>query len=209
MKTIPLKDATHAQLFRYATVNLNLPSVQPNTGDDKLRERIKAATGENVIYAQASVDDDEPIGKRPRTPVNTTNQRAKKDIVMDPLRFAYKDPRFLINIAAERGKGGKTPVAVSVNGTCMLLPRGEDIEVPARYFFALRLAVATIIEDIFDDKNMPVRQETEVPQYQFSVLRSPTQQEIDDWQDMLDDLDVKARGKRARQGFDDEDRAAA
>lgn len=199
MKTIPLKDATHAQLMRYAQINLNLSGVHPNTGADKLRERIATATGESVCHIQESVKEEDPQGERPRTPVNTVSSRSRKEVVMDPLRFAYRDPRFLINIAAERGKGGKTPVPVSVNGTCILLPRGVDIEVPARYFFALRLAVATILEDIFDENNRPIRQETDVPQYQFSVLRSPTQTEIDDWQDMIDDLDSKSRARRRRE----------
>lgn len=196
MREVPLKDATQSQLLRYATINLNLPGIQPSTGDAKLREKIQAATGESVIYVEDSVTEAEKQGKAPRTPVASGSKRKAK-VVMDPMRFAYRDPRFLINIAAERGKGGKTPVAVSVNGTCILLPRGIDIEVPARYFFAMRNAVATIIEDIFDDKNMPVRQESEVPQYQFSIHRSPTQNEIDEWQEMMENIEAGGTSRLA------------
>lgn len=210
MTVIQLKDATQAQLYRYATVNLNLPSVQPSTGEEKLRTRIKAATGEDVIHVQESAEQEEHA-KKPRNPIVDKNSRRNRhNVVMDPLRFAYKDPRFLINIAAERGKGGKTPIPVSVNGTCILLPRGEPIEVPARYFFALQAAVATIIEDVIDEHNRPQRQETEVPQFQYSILRSPTDEEVDDWQDAMDELDraedtKRKRGLRVR----DEERASA
>lgn len=197
MKTVSLKDATHAQLLRYASINLNLPGVQPNTGEEKLRERIKAATGEDCIYVQTSIKEEDAPGKKPRNPVvGQAASRNRHQVVMDPMRFAYRDPRFLINIAAERGKGGKAHVPVSVNGTCILLPRGQDIEVPARYFFALKAAVATVIEDIFDDNNQPVRQQSEVPQYQYSIVRSPSQDEIDDWEDFINAHERSSEKKR-------------
>lgn len=196
MKKVLLKDATRDQMWRFAKINLQLANLQPNIGDDKLRERIKSCTGEDEIYTHES--EKEEIGKAVRNPVDLRTAR-KSNVKLDPLRFAYRDPRFLIQIVPEKGKGGKAPVPVSVNGTCMLLPRGEQIEVPARYFFALSCAVQTLIEDAIDEKTKVFeRTETDVQTYQYTILRQPTADEIDAWQEDMENFEKEANLTRRR-----------
>ena len=65
--------------------------------------------------------------------------------------------------------GGSDDVQVGVNGSVMLVPRGKDVDIPYRYYEALKNAVADKYEMMPDGKSMnPVPRK--VPAYPFQVV---------------------------------------
>ena len=199
MKTVPLKEATQEQMLRYATVHLGLSGIQPNTGEEKLRAKIKAATNEDVIYIQESAEHDVKAEAKVKVEKQRSTPRGRQAPVINALNFAVRDPRYLITIAADKTKDGKRPIFVAVNGMGMLIPRQQKVEVPARYFFALENAIADVVEDgeLIPGSEGETRTITQTPAYNYTVHREPTQQELDEWHALMEELGAKAENSRA------------
>lgn len=89
------------------------------------------------------------------------------------------DPIVTLILIEQEGPGGKRDLQVSVNGRLMLLPRGRPIDVPYRYFEALKNAVQTLYDPDPEDKHNLVSRE--VPSYPFSVVRAPSADEVAAW----------------------------
>lgn len=70
------------------------------------------------------------------------------------------------------------PAVVSVNGRTMLVPRGEPVEIPYRYYLALKNAVRTIIDQ--DGSGGETRRD--VPAHPYSIINVPTPNQIAEWE---------------------------
>ena len=60
----------------------------------------------------------------------------------------------------------------------MLIPRGEEVDVPYRYYLALKAAITTVHEQ--DETTFEILSR-DVPAYPFQVIRLPTEKEMEPW----------------------------
>ncbi len=96
-----------------------------------------------------------------------------------------KDPVFRLRIGTTSMPGGKEPVPVGVNGKTVVIQRNVDVDVPARYFFALENAIR---EEVTQDPKTGEIDVTEVTNYPFNVITRPEPEEIAAWREQTDKL---------------------
>jgi len=136
MRDVALEDATVDDLTWHAKNVLGL-DIYPGTGKPKLLAKIKEAGWERAnisVPVEAKPVDGEFVKPTSPTPAP---QKIGED------RSGKNDPMVKIMIPKQAGPGGDRPVSVGVNGTHILIPREEEVEVAARYVLVLQNAVQT------------------------------------------------------------------
>jgi len=88
-------------------------------------------------------------------------------------------------IAKEEKEGGDEPVAVSVNGNPMWIPRGQLVEIPYRFYDALMKAVKTIYTQIDAAGTLQGR---EVPAHPIDVKWKPSDAIVAEWVEKMNTL---------------------
>lgn len=182
LSTIPLADASDRQLVDYARTFLQL-DVHPNAKRETVLSKISQGAPGNE-QCTIVLPDLEPEPEL-RQPVPAVREVLLND---DGRRFdiaSQEDPRFTIIIQEQGGLGnfGKRAVPVACNGRTMLIPRGKECTIPARYYYVLKEAMENHIEDVpmEDNPSKVERVETEVMSYPFQIIRMPSQAELDAW----------------------------
>jgi hypothetical protein len=150
--TIPLADATDAQLRQFATEHLGLDVHHLERGAP-LRAKIQAAWDKPDITVREEAAT--PAGQRPTASA------------ADPTAPAAEEPMVTIMIPQQEGADGSQPVWVSVNGRGLFIERGKPQTVKKRYVDALRNAVRTEYSQA--DAQAPIVAR-DVPSYPFSVI---------------------------------------
>ena len=182
MTKIALEQATVAQLTLYATTVLGL-DIADRTPKPVIISKICAAAPE---LAEIEVPDDAETEASPSpVPIGSRRRRdaAAQAQAGEGLRGSSKsDPRVSLMIFESSEAGGKRPVYVGVNGTGMLIPRGQKVDVPYRYYLALSDAVQTVHVQNEDG----TEESRDVNSYPFQVLAMPSEAEIDAWHDRTD-----------------------
>lgn len=182
LSTIPLNDASDRQLVDYARTFLQL-DVHPNAKRETVLAKIgQGAPGNDqctIVLAEVEVEEER------RQPTEAVREALLND---DGRRFdvaSQDDPRFTIIIQEQGGLGnfGKRAVPVACNGRTMLIPRGKECTIPARYYYVLKEAMENHIEDVPNEDNPSKvdRVETEVMSYPFQIVKMPSQAELDAW----------------------------
>jgi len=148
---ILLQHATQEQLLTFArnTLGLNLP---PNTKKETLLGKIKVVWEKD--YLLVSAKQSEPEQQVAGTPIPITDgqqppESSKVRIIIQPTEEA----------------GGNDPVQVGVNGKVMLIPRGEEVDIPLSYFEVLKHAITYKYGSNPDGSLNPVARK--VPLYPF------------------------------------------
>lgn len=153
-KKIALKAATQAQLRAFAQAYLGM-SFPPNAKTEAIRSKIRAAwTKEEIPIEAPEAVEDTPQGTRP--PSVTAEQRPPGP------------QKIKIIIQRTDEPGGDEPVPLGVNGRVMLVPRGEEVEIPTAYFEVLKNAVTHRYEALKEGGLNPVPRE--VPMYPFQRI---------------------------------------
>lgn len=151
----PIGDATEEELREFGMSYLGM-TFAANAKRDSILSKVKQAWPKDEIMVsdgeEASVPDQ--TGDAPK-PVNAEQQGPKEGEVR-MIVFESELP------------GGKDPVPVSVNGKAMLIPRGQEVEVPERYFEVLANALMDYYETDEDGNLVPIPRK--IPRYQFNVL---------------------------------------
>jgi hypothetical protein len=174
MKRVPMAEATEAQLREFAQNVLGL-AIDHKTKGDKRRAAIGRAwpNQDHILVADTAPPAEAPA---PALDINHTAVPATKAMVD---RTSGLDPKVKINISREAGPGGDRAVPVSVNGVAMVIPRGEDVTVPYRFYLALRNAITTLVEQ---DPNTLEEFRRDTPSYPFQVVGPlPSEAEIAAW----------------------------
>ena len=171
-RQIPIGDATKDELIKFASENLGL-DVDPKTAIGKILAGIRQAWRQDHIFLYgtpetATVD----VEKNKEPPGIKAGIRALKG------GSSEHDPKVRMFLNEAEGAGGQRPVFVSVNNVPMLIPRGEEVDVPYRYYLSLKAAVSTIHEQ---DENTYELLSRDVPSYPFQVIRLPTEKEMEPW----------------------------
>jgi hypothetical protein len=176
MQQIPIDRATKTQLIQFASEALGV-EIHPNTGAGKVRAKIRTAWRADYITLY-----NEPEKALEVTTVTTAPHDDDAPIAVE-IRALHggsskNDPKVRLYVNEAQGPGGSRPVFVSVNNVPMLLPRGEEVDVPYRYYLALKAAVRTLHEQ--DDETYVINPR-DVPSYPFSVVRLPSKEEMEGW----------------------------
>lgn len=175
-KSVSLQSADLAQLRYIAGPVLGL-DVHRNAGKDALRAKIGAATAQtefSIPATTAPADTDTAPAAEP--PAETGVARSAITFVSPT--SGRNDPKVTLIIERSDKEGGDRAVPVGVNGTMILIPRGEEAEIPWRYYLALRNAMETAYAS---DPESGEVEERDVPSYPHRVTHMPPQHEIDAW----------------------------
>ncbi len=171
-KTVPWDEATLHELKMFAAQVLGMMTM-PNIGETTLRAKIRQAyNGENItiMVEETAAPADAPKD----APIPTSDA----SVVGKALRgsSAALDPKVKITITEVEEAGGKRPVFVGVNGVGMLIPRGRPVDIPYRYYDALKNAIKRV--HVQDETTNEIIS-SDVPSYPFSVNVMPAQADID------------------------------
>lgn len=94
------------------------------------------------------------------------------------------DPRVTIRVNKTDDKRRPRDVFISVNGVVIALQRGQTVEIPYRFYEALKNAkemAAVDSDDINPHSGMPIKTWEEVPSYSFDTLKLPSEEEVAQW----------------------------
>lgn len=176
---IPIDDATKEQLLQFAAENLGM-NMHPNTGLGKVRANIRKAWSAPHIVLFNPVDrgptDVEDLEATPSNSGQSENLTANIRALGGS--SSKNDPKVRMIVNEQEGAGGKRPIYVGVNGVAMLIPRGEEVDVPYRYYLVLKAAVQTLFEQ--DDATHELNSRS-VQSYPFQVVALPSQEEMEKW----------------------------
>lgn len=151
-KTIPIAEATEAELRQFARDTLKLP-ISEKAKTETVRQKV-AAYHEGPI----TVRIDEETAAAPSTPQVLDTAPANP---ADP----WDEP---VTIVIQKGEepANQQPVWVSVNGRGMFIKRGVPSTIKRKYVHVLENAVQIVYHQDDDGNMIPEN----VPSYPFSVL---------------------------------------
>jgi len=193
---VSLDKATQAQLLRFAQVRLGLKNIHPKTGADKLVAKIRELYSEDTIEVDAHAPDGGDAGPQAQRGGYVNPPATKRQL--DPLKFGYMDPLVGIRIHPQNGKGGNRNVETHLNGVEYFIPRGQDVEIPYRYYKVLTEAVGDVHEG-WDDKTNQNSPPRESQSYTYTVNHMPSRAEIESFNEKMEPFLAKQRAqKRSR-----------
>jgi len=146
-KKVLLKDATGPQMRAFAQTHLGM-EFRHNEPNEKVRAAIAQAWAKDEII----VVEEEPQAKKAST-------QREPGPVADKVRLI---------VQRTEEAGGDEPVPVGVNGRIMLIPRGEEVEIPVPYFEVWKNAIRYIYDANKEGGLNPVPRQ--VPAYPFQRL---------------------------------------
>ena len=158
MKKIPIREATEKELREFASGTLGM-TIKSTAKLETVRARIQAAWDKDEI----TVPDHE---------VPETEQEAKDRSVPQaptPITEAQKPPaegmvRLIVHVSEEAG--GSAAIQLGVNGKIMLVPRGEEVEIPQRFYEVLCHAITHKYESMPDGGMDPIPREVSLYPFQ-------------------------------------------
>lgn len=179
---ISFDDATEDQLRMFSDQYLGI-TFHHATGIGKIRAGIRQAWKPDYIVLFSAVEDgpvDVQVERKPISDDETKPVEVQGKIRALGAGTSKNDPKVRLIINETPGPGGKRAIFVSCNGVAMLIPRGEEVDVPYRYYLILKAAVMTAYEQ--DDETFDIIGR-EVASYPFQVVRLPTHEEMQPWHD--------------------------
>ena len=176
-RQIKFEDATVEDLRQFAMESLGM-KFHPNMKIGKVAAGVRAVWRNDFITLYAAPTDEGPKVEGVKVTVKDDQMTVNASIRALVGGSSKKDPKVRLFINHAEGAGGQRPVFVSCNNVPMLLPRGEDIDVPYRYYLILRNAIGTAYE--MDDETFQL-QPRDVPSYPFQVVKLPTPEEMEPW----------------------------
>lgn len=194
MKTIPINEASGAQLRYHAETVLGLEvhrtanrgqmiakieQAAPNTATIQVEDEPEspAQAKAETIAADAAVSAvvaDEQRKEETKSTLHGLNERQAAQ--------HHHDPKIEIKVLRSPEPGGDRDVPVAVNGQQFLLKRDVFTPVPYRVFEALQNASQTLYDPVTDEQTgriEPVARE--VPSYAFQTRNEPSEEEVQAW----------------------------
>ena len=176
MKKIPLAEATREQLQHHAeaVAGINLGPNRDNVKRETLISKIQQVGHEEVMVAEPDASADavaEDMAQADQAAMKRTQGRRAIGGAS-----SRSDPVIQILIPEEDKRGGDRPVPVNVNGTTILLPRAQPIDIAYRYYEALENARQTLYDQNPETGEISSKQ---VYATQFQVLRWPDKADLD------------------------------
>lgn len=200
MKTIPIDQAEAKDLRYYAKTVLGLDGITNMMNGQTLRSKILAAapgTTEVTVaedpesLAQADAEQrQQTIASQPVLPPSTPSI----PLGLAPRQAAqYRyDPKVKVYIPVVPGPGGDRHVPVAVNNDVVEIGRDQWIEVPYRFYLALKDAVASELTPKNGEDGRLEIVSRDVLSYPFNVdpTTLPSQEQIDEWNKRVGDIEL-------------------
>lgn len=153
--SIPVEEASDEQLRWFVEHVLGIPLARKAVRREELLARLHQAGHTGPIQAMAG------HGAAPVPP-------AAEGAGLVPGSYqAGQKARIIID--RQDGPGGDRPVFVGVNGSSILIPRGEPVAVGLPYVEALANATQTLFDQSMETGEVSAR---DVPAYPFRVLQT-------------------------------------
>lgn len=149
MTKIAFSRAKAEDLRQFAVEHLGLEVAQGAPRADMIA-LIKTAWDEDHILVEPASDEPAPVSIAAAAPA--APPAGKVRIIIDQ----------------QEGPGGSEPVFLSVNGRAMLVPRGEEVDIPAHYFEVLKNAERHVYD--VDKESRMSNAPRVVPQYPHRVI---------------------------------------
>lgn len=171
-REIPIQKASNEQLLQFLLKKLHI-DVDAKADRSTLLSLIRQAHDKDTIEVIET-----PAGLE--TPVLGARRRGRAEY-----SSGREDPMVTIQIHRSENDTQNYPIPVSVNGTTILVPRGQKVKIPYRYYEALRNAcqVQTVV-----DKDNRIIEVNEVPVYPMQVYEFPPAEEIERFLEESKDL---------------------
>lgn len=167
-KKIPLAEASEAQLRDFAGRHLGM-ELPAGAKIETLRSKIRQAWTQPDIHV---LDEHTAfVGGRSVSLGDGFGSHGFVSNGIEHFMFeanGRKKVRVILNRSEEAG--GSEPVQVGVNGKVMLVPRGEEVEIPVEYFEVLQNAVRHIFDPL---KDGGLSEPRKVPMYPYQLLPPP------------------------------------
>jgi hypothetical protein len=168
-----IDDCTDAELRTFANTNLGL-AAKANIGRGNLLAKMRQVWQPDWI----NIEDEDEAALAVEYAEEANAERTVANIRSLRGGSSKNDPLVRVTFAMTEDAGGDRAIFASVNNVGMLVPRGEEIQLPYRYFIALKNAVVTTYTmDTETFENIP----RDVPAYAFSVVALPTEEEMQGW----------------------------
>lgn len=161
--TVLVAEATTEQLATFAAQSLGF-EIKPQTPVPTARAMVQKAW-DKPDFVLDIPDRAAMVGMPP-----------EGETVVIPKRVVGADePKVRIVLHKSDKPGGDRPEFVAHNGVGMLVPRGEECEIPYRYFEILKNAVETV----FGEDSEGNRIERRIPAFQFTPVSMPDPRAIE------------------------------
>lgn len=149
MKTINIEDATRQQLYRFLTEQKGVEvKWEPKTTRASLvAELTRIGYDKETILVADEVDAAEGV--------KTSRKSSKSE----------SDIQTVV-IERTEGQGGGDKVVLSVNGSAILVPRGQEVPLHKKFVEVLRNAVTTVMSQAPDGEII----QRDIPTYPFRVV---------------------------------------
>lgn len=188
------KEATAAELRAYALAYLGLQDLPADLTLPQLRARCMSAAGASLDFIEVEAGEPVPEPTR-RAPA----MAGEKDPLAPKGKYsddnARGDPMVEVLISAGAPPDGHFPLHPCVNGSTMLIPRGEPVTIPIRYFLDLQGSVGAQLR--IEGTELRTR---EVQSYPMSVMRWPADETIKAWLEAQGVADWRATYDAIRRG---------
>lgn len=184
---IPLDDANRDQLFHFARAMLNL-DVNDKCNNATLRAKILAASPGTthifVPHTMATVIEQAPAAAA------AAQVEAKASTGKLSTHFR-DDPKVRLMVQETTELTRAKDVQVAVQGDVIIIRRGTEVDIPYRFYLALKDAVEQVARDtdeINPQTGLPIKEWVERHSYPFSVFSMPSQTEIDAWNKRMSNM---------------------
>lgn len=187
-KSITLADATNRQLLAYAQ-SRNL-DVAPGANNKAILAKILQA---DPALTHITVEVDAQAAQ-PATVAGVTDQ-ASPSIPSGQAGAHWKyDPVVMVYVFPSNDPTRPKDVQIAVNGDAFLIKRGEQVNLPYRFFLALDAAkedVARDLPELNPATGLPLKEWTRQHSYPFSNGPLPSDADIAAWQERTGKVDLK------------------
>jgi hypothetical protein len=162
MPEIALAKANKTQLLaKAAEMNLEVSTSATNA---ELIEAIKAGGGGDVIEVTRETPLISPVDED-HTPTNMAKTKPTEEEKADDKEAGYSS----VTLTIGEQEGEPDQVALHCNGQCLLVPRGESVTIPRKYFEVLRNAKKTIFKVGTEKGEAALSEPKDVPRFNYVV----------------------------------------
>ena len=140
--TLDMMERDHMVQYLRDEAGFNMPS---HTKDDTLKQKIKDYWRSEGLFQH----EDAPAMRTPKS-IGSNAHRAWH--------------RIMIPFGGEQDQGARRPVAVTVNGETLTIPRNQEVDVPVAWIEALRNAIKVTIDPVSGEQYS-------TPRYGFTIIQ--------------------------------------
>lgn len=181
---ISLAEATAAQLRYYANVVLGLEEIKKGTSAANIIGKIHAVSPNLAdIEVPSDLAEEGPVAAVSPKGVKMAEDGEVIPVGRPGQHYRF-DPKVTLQVNRTNDKKRAKRVFVTCNGDVIEIQRGVPVRIPYRFYLVMLDAkekVSVEIDEINPVTGLPLREWVEQQSYDFNLIASPSQEEIDTW----------------------------